>query len=66
MKLKTSYTFELFWDCYHTVNPQYKLNTSRAKELFNNINCIGKKKNIIQGIKKSKLSGLDYLKSKLS
>ena len=58
-------TFKVFWFFYHEVNPQYKLNTSRAKELFEKCNCIGRKKKLIKGIEKSKLNGLDYLRNNL-
>ena len=59
------YTFKKYWVDFHEVNPQYKLNTSRAKELFEKCNCIGRKKKLIRGVEKSKLSGLEYLKLNL-
>lgn len=59
------YTFKKYWVDFHEVNPQYKLNTSRARELFEKCNCIGRKKKLIQGIEKSKLSGLEYIKQNL-
>jgi hypothetical protein len=65
MKL-TAYTFETFWYFYHEKNPQYKRNTTQAKTLFESINCTGTKKEIIQGIEKSELSGLDYIKKQLT
>ena len=63
--MKTVYTFDLFWEKYHHVNPQYKLNKNQARILWDNCNCEGKKKAIIQGIEKSKLNALNYLKTKL-
>lgn len=59
------YTFKKYWVDFHEKNPQYKLNTSRAREIFEKCNCVGRKKKLIQGIEKSKLSGLDYLKANL-
>jgi len=61
----TAFNFEMYWANYHIINPQPKLSTSRARILFDRCNCFGRKKKLIKGIERNKLSGLEYLKKNL-
>lgn len=63
--MKTLFTFNYFWSLYHEINPQYKRNKGNCERIWDKINCSGKKKQIIKGIEKSKLSCYEYLKTKL-
>jgi hypothetical protein len=60
--MKQIWTFELFWWKFHEINLQYKRDKTNTKRYWDKINCIGKKKKLIKGIVKTKLTCLDYLK----
>jgi hypothetical protein len=60
-----TYNFELYWWKFHEKNPQLKLRKSDCEKLWNDCNCFGRHKKIIQGIEKTKLSAIEYLKLKL-
>jgi hypothetical protein len=63
-----TYNFELFWWKFHEINRQLKNSgITQARKIWNNCNCSGRHKKIIQGIEKTtKLSAIDYLRTCIS
>ena len=58
-------TFKRFWNKFHEINPQLKVNLTECLKLWDSCNCDGKRRNAIQNVKKTKVSALEYLKLNL-
>lgn len=61
------YTFEVFWQRFHYLTNYYKRRKTACRRLWDGINCLGKKKALIDSVNSGiKVNAYDYLKNNIN